>query len=95
MLSEIRMKRFLVPVPFFAANAMGFGGEAIGLLPMIDPFLTRDQVKLLKSDNVVGEGAKTFNALGIYPRSIEAILPSYMVRYRKYGQFSEETEQGA
>ncbi len=95
MLTEIRMKRFLVPVPFFAANAMGFGGEAIGFLPMIEPFLTRDQVKLLKSDNVVSEGAKTFNALGIYPRSIEAILPSYMVRYRKYGQFSEESEQGA
>jgi len=93
MLNEIRVRRFLVPVPFFAANMMGLGGEIAGKFPFIDPFLTRDQVKLLKNDNVVSEGANGIEVFGIHPKTIEAILPSYMVRYRKYGQFSEETEQ--
>jgi len=92
MLKEIRSRRLLLPVPFFAASLMGFGGEIVGSFPFIEPFLTRDQVKLLENDNVVSgdeNGTGTIADLGITPRSVEAILPSYMLRYRKYGQFSE------
>ena len=62
----------------------------LGLLPK--PLLTMDQVELLKSDNVVSEEAKregrTLEGLGIVERSIESIVPSYLYRYRKAGQFT-------
>lgn len=61
-----------------------------GLLPDA-LMMTRDQVTLLESDNVVSERAKsegrTFKAIGIEPVSIEAVVPSYLWRYRKTGQF--------
>jgi len=97
MLEEIGARRILLPVPFFAANAMGFMGEIIKYVPMIDPFLTRDQVRQLKNDNIVCEenDCKKIEALGIVPKSLEAILPSYMVRYRKYGQFSSKNEKAS
>lgn len=94
MLEEIDRPRFLAPVPFFAAHLLGRFGELAGSLPMVDPFLTSDQVTLLKRDNVVGEGVKTLADLGITPTTVEAILPTYMERYRKGGQFHERAETG-
>ena len=62
------------------------------LVPFVKPPLTADQVTLLKSDNIVSDAAKsegrTIGAFGIEPTSVEAILPSYIVRYRPQGQFS-------
>jgi NADH dehydrogenase len=55
----------------------------------IAPVLTRDQVTLLESDNVVADGAEGLAALGIEPTGIEAIAPSYLWRYRRGGQFAE------
>ncbi len=40
--------------------------------------MTRDQVKLMKSDNVVGEAALTLVDLGIEPTSVEEVLPTYI-----------------
>lgn len=93
MLSETGQKRILVPVPFPLASLIGLGGEVAGWLPFIEPPLTRDQVKLLKRDNVVDTSgaAGTLADLGVTPDTVEAVLPSYMVRYRKYGQFAERT----
>ena len=55
------------------------------------PPLTPDQVELLRTDNVVSEAAKTevrtLQGLGIEPETIEAIVPSYLWRFRKTGQF--------
>lgn len=89
MLSETGQRRLLLPVPFPAASLLGLGGEIAGLAPFMDPPLTRDQVKLLKHDNIVGDGVKTLADLGIEPHTVEAVLPTYMVRYRRYGQFAE------
>lgn len=89
MLETIAKKRLLVPVPWFAANMMGFGGEMVGALPFFEPFLTRDQVKNLKNNNVVAEGSQGFAELGIAPETIEAIVPSYLIKYRKYGEFHQ------
>ena len=88
-LQAIDRKRFLVPVPWFAANMMGFMGEISGYAPFVKPFLTRDQVKNLKVDNVVADDALGFSDLGIKLEAMEAIVPSYLERYRKYGQFHE------
>ncbi|MGB3456508.1 MAG: complex I NDUFA9 subunit family protein [Litorimonas sp.] len=88
-LDTIDRRRFLVPVPWFAAGPMGFAGELSGALPFVDPFLTRDQVANLKVDNVASGALPGFEALGIEPDTIEAIVPDYLERFRKYGQFHE------
>jgi len=91
-LRETGMKRMLLPVPFAIAPAFGLIGEIIGAAPFIDPPITRDQVKLLRRDNVVGESgeaAGTLADLGIAPETLEAIAPRYLARFRKYGQFAE------
>jgi uncharacterized protein YbjT (DUF2867 family) len=86
-LATIGRKRLLVPLPWSIAHLMSI---VLGLLPK--PLLTPDQVELLKTDNVVSEAAinesRTLAGLGIDPRGIEAIVPAYLYRYRKAGQFS-------
>ena len=86
VLSTIGRKRLLVPVPFFAAKI-----KAALLQYWPKPPLTPDQVELLRSDNVVSDAAKaegrTLQGLGIQPDSVEAIVPSYLWRFRKTGQF--------
>ncbi len=91
MLHEIGRKRVLLPVPFPIASMIGLCGEIAGRAPFVDPPLTRDQIKLLKSDNVVrAEGdIGTLNDFDIKPNTVESILPTYMTPYRKYGQFAE------
>lgn len=87
MLREIERKRLLVPVPFWAAKIQAFFLE---MLP--GKLLTRDQVELLKTDNVVSDKAaqenRTLQGLGLSPTSMEAILPGYLWRFRKAGQFT-------
>lgn len=95
ILTTIRRKRFLAPVPFLAATGLGVLGQILGSLPFVQPFLTVDQVKLLKHDNVVGqtdEDLGTIEAFDVELETIEAIVPTYLVRYRKGGQFSEDPE---
>jgi hypothetical protein len=46
--------------------------------------LTRDQVELLKTDNVVAEGAKGLQDLGVTSTPIELIVPEYLARYRRF-----------
>jgi uncharacterized protein YbjT (DUF2867 family) len=86
VLTTIGRRRLLVPVPFWAAKFKAFFLE---WLPK--PLLTRDQVELLRVDNVVSEAARgegrTLEGLGLVPRSIEAIVPSYLWRFRKTGEF--------
>jgi len=88
MLGVIGRKRLLVPIPFPIAKLMG---GVLGVLP--NPSLTTDQVELLKRDTVVSDEAlreqRTFDALGIKPTLMESVLPSYLWRYRKAGQYSK------
>ena len=50
--------------------------------------VTSDQLKDLRCDNVVGEGAQGFAELGIQPTSFEAVLPSYLWQFRPSGQYA-------
>jgi uncharacterized protein YbjT (DUF2867 family) len=66
---------------------------SLGLFPTLLR-MTGDQVELLKHDNVVSEEAsregRTLQGLGIVPQSIEAIVPTYLYRYRKTGQYQAQ-----
>ena len=87
MLREIGRRRLLVPLPFALARLQAFFLE---FLPK--PLLTRDQVSLLERDNVVSVEAeregRTLKGLGIAPTALETVLPTYLWRFRKAGQFS-------
>jgi NADH dehydrogenase len=87
ILRETKRNRFLIPLPFPVARMIGSLAQipaAIGLKPA----LTKDQVLLLESDNVVSPGAEGLAALGIEASGLEAIAPSYLFRYRVGGQYA-------
>ena len=84
MLAQIERRRFLVPLPFDLAE---FQARFLERLPV--PPLTRDQVRMLRHDNVVAEDALGLADLGIAPTAVESVVPSYLNRYRVGGQFSE------
>jgi len=88
-------KRLLVSLPFPLARLQArileiVNALTLGLMPAA-LMLTRDQVTLLESDNVVSDAAvaegRSFAGLGIEPVSVEAVVPSYLWRFRKTGQF--------
>lgn len=87
----------LLPLPFFLAQPLGFLLEwAFKLAPFADAPLTSDQVTMLKRDNVVGadSNAGAIADLGVTQlESVEAVVPSYLWRFRPYGQF--QTRQTA
>lgn len=89
VLAETGYRRILAPVPFALAPVIGFAGECVGALPFFAPPITRDQIKLLKRDNIVSDGAANFADLGLSPKTVETIVPAYLARFRKYGQFAE------
>ena len=88
MLGIIRRRRLVMNIPFWAARIMAFGFSVARVLSLglIQPAITSDQVKNLAVDNVVSDGAKGFADLGLTPRSMEAILPDYLWRFRPSGQ---------
>jgi NADH dehydrogenase len=76
MLQVIGRRRLLVPIPFELAMLLA---RLLELAPA--PPLTRDQVELLKTDNVIAGDALTLD-LGITPTPIELVVPQYLALYR-------------
>jgi NADH dehydrogenase len=88
VLQETHRRCLLLPVPFPVAKAMGAAGDMMaGLLP---PPITSDQVELLKTDNVVSGAYPGLADLGVTPTTLEAVLPGYLYRYRKGGQYADQ-----
>jgi NADH dehydrogenase len=88
-LRETGRKAFLAPIPFPVASLIGLAGDLVAMLPIpIAPPLTTDQVTLLKADNVVAPRAAGLKQLGVEPTLLETVLPSYLFRYRKGGQYA-------
>ena len=82
LLTEIKKKRFLVPVPFGFAK---FQSYFLQMMP--NPLLTPDQVELLKHNNIVSGDYPTLKDLGITGTAVQSILPKYIYRFRAGGQF--------
>jgi NADH dehydrogenase len=78
-------RSLLVPVPF---AALALGAFVTGLLP--NPPLTRDQIRLLKLDNIVTEQALHLGDLGVIPTGLDTIIPSYLMRYGPGGSFRKQ-----
>jgi uncharacterized protein YbjT (DUF2867 family) len=91
VLATIERHRLLVPIPFGLARVMA---ALLQLPPKVlgtKPMLTQDQVDLLRRDNVVSDEAKragrTLEELGIEPVAMRAVVPTYLWRFRRSGQF--------
>ena len=78
-------KRLLLPVPFALASLKAFFMQMIPPRPLLTP----DQVKSLKTDNIVSETALKIEDLGLYPTGVERIVPAYLERFRSGGRFSD------
>jgi uncharacterized protein YbjT (DUF2867 family) len=81
----------LLPLPFPLARLIGAGGDVMAALTPFAPPLTSDQVELLRTDNVAAEGAPGLAELGVQPTALEPILPTYLYRYRRGGQYADVT----
>lgn len=90
MLGVIRRRRLVVNVPFPVARLMGRAFDGLGRITfgLAPQPLTLDQVRNLARDNVVSGRHPGFEALGVQPRSMEAILPEYLWRFRPAGQYA-------
>ena len=86
ILKTIERRRLLLPLPFALARLQA---QVLQYLPK--PPLTPDQVELLRQDNVVSPAAidegRTLKGLGVVPTAIESVVPSYLWRFRRTGQF--------
>ena len=90
ILTEIHRTKVILNLPFGIGRLVAFGADItckimFGLFD--NKILTRDQVKLLRHDNVVHEGAQGFATLGIKPVAPEAVIGDYLWRFRPSGQY--------
>ncbi len=97
MLKTIQRSRLVLDLPLPIAKIQARALEIVntltlGMLPD-ELKLTRDQVILLQTDNVVSDAAKaegrSIEAFGIVPTAAEAVVPGYLWTFRKAGQFAE------
>jgi uncharacterized protein YbjT (DUF2867 family) len=80
----IGTRRVRVPLPFMLASLIA---PIARYLPPPLRF-SRDQVKLLKTDNVVSHNANGFAQLGIMPTAVEVVVPEYLARFS--GRFNRK-----
>lgn len=73
ILKVLNRRRLLLPLPGWLAALQA---RLVEWLP--NPPLTRDQLLLLKRDNVVGGALPGLADLGIHPTPFEAIVPGYI-----------------
>ena len=91
MLAEINKRRILLPLPWPVAGVVGGLGDLAGFV--IAPPITSDQIILLKADNVTSGAYPGLAHLGIAPTTLEAVLPTYLYRYRKGGQYADQEDR--
>ena len=90
VLASIRRRRLVPNLPMWLGRLMAWGFdmmEIVSLGLIRNGILTRDQVKQLRHDNVVSGNEKGLADLGIEPMSPEAVIDSYLWRFRPSGQY--------
>ncbi|HEY8573343.1 complex I NDUFA9 subunit family protein [Phenylobacterium sp.] len=87
-LAETGRRRLLLPLPWPAAEMLGTLGDLAAMV--LPPPITTDQVRMLRADNVVSGAYPGLEDLGITPTSLESVLPSYLYRYRRGGQYADQ-----
>jgi NADH dehydrogenase len=91
-LAQIQKSRPLLSLPWPLAKLVGRVGDLQAKLLPFAPVLTSDQVELLRKDSVVDPKAPGLKALGVTePVAAEAIISTYLYRYRRGGQFAGAT----
>jgi len=76
LLAALNRQRILLPIPFSVAEMQA------GLLELLpNPPLTRDQVRLLKTDKVVSGTEPTLGDLGVQPRALSEFLAVVKDKY--------------
>lgn len=89
-LAEIHKRRALLPLPWPAASLLGSLAEIPAKILPIPPVLTADQVASLRVDAVPSPKAPGLKQLGVTdPLAVEGIVPTYLYRFRRGGQFAE------
>ena len=87
VLTSTHRKRCLMNIPWGLAKVQA---SLLGLLP--NPLLTRDQVELLKNDNVVSPTALSLKDLGLAaPEAVENLVPTYLARFIPGGMVRPRT----
>jgi NADH dehydrogenase len=94
VLKEIGRSRPLIPLPWGLVGLIGavgdLGAALKAALPLLAaPPLTSDQAALLKVDNVASPDLPGLAELGVKAQALEPILPTYLYRYRKGGQYAD------
>jgi NADH dehydrogenase len=94
LLAQIDRRRALVGVPFPVARLLGAVGDVVAMTGLAPP-ITSDQVELLRGDNVVSPGVPGLADLGVAARALEPIIPTYLYRYMKGGQYAASMPAGS
>ncbi len=92
MLEVIHRRRVVIGLPFWVARIMASVldiAKFVSFQLFPNNILTRDQLKNLRNDNVVSDGAAGFAELGIEPATMESILPEYLWKFRPAGQYDD------
>lgn len=95
MLGIIRRRRLVLNLPFWVAGIIAgllSFAQAVTVGLFHNTILTPDQVRSLRSDNIVSDGAKGLADLGITPTPMNSILPGYLWRFRPSGQYASIKE---
>lgn len=91
MLAVIDRRRLVLGLPFWVGSIIaGVLGavQSVTLGLVHNGVLTADQLRNLRRDNVVSQGAKGLSDLGIQPTPMGAVLPDYLWRFRPAGQYT-------
>ena len=88
VLLEIDRQKPIIGVPAGLMKLAGFFAQQIARFGLVPP-ITADQVELMMHDNIVRPGAHTLATLGIEPTAAEAILPTYLDRFRIGGRYNQ------
>jgi uncharacterized protein YbjT (DUF2867 family) len=83
LLAQIGRDRRLLTLGYGLAGTLARFTEVLPVPP-----LTRDQVKLLRRDNVVGQGVPDLRSLGIEPTPMEIVVPQYLEIFRRGGRYA-------